>query len=84
MARRSFMPVVGVVENMSGFTTENGRHYDLFGKGGGEELAAGLGVPLIGQIPLDPESGELVPGDVLDQTCRVLDNLSTHKPKHDR
>ncbi len=54
MARRSFMPVVGVIENMSGFTTEDGRHYDLFGRGGGAELAAGLGVPLIGQIPLDP------------------------------
>ncbi|MEA2024211.1 MAG: Mrp/NBP35 family ATP-binding protein [Actinomycetota bacterium] len=54
MARRSHMPVVGVVENMSGFTTEDGRHYDLFGKGGGSELADQLGVPLIGQIPLDP------------------------------
>jgi ATP-binding protein involved in chromosome partitioning len=54
MARRSFMPVVGVIENMSGFTTDEGRHYDLFGRGGGSALAADLGVPLIGQIPLDP------------------------------
>jgi ATP-binding protein involved in chromosome partitioning len=54
MARRSFMPVVGVIENMSGFTTEEGRHYALFGSGGGQELADDLGVPLIGQIPLDP------------------------------
>jgi ATP-binding protein involved in chromosome partitioning len=54
MARRSFMPVVGVIENMAGFTTEDGRHYDLFGRGGGEALAADLGVPLIGSIPLDP------------------------------
>ncbi len=54
MARRSHMPVVGVVENMSGFTTEEGRHYDLFGSGGGLELADQLGVPLLGQIPLDP------------------------------
>jgi ATP-binding protein involved in chromosome partitioning len=54
MARRSFMPVVGVIENMSGFTTEDGKHYDLFGSGGGQELADDLGVPLIGQIPLDP------------------------------
>jgi ATP-binding protein involved in chromosome partitioning len=54
MARRSFMPIVGVLENMSGFTTEDGRHYDLFGKGGGADLAAELGVPLLGQIPLDP------------------------------
>ncbi len=54
MARRSFMPVVGVVENMSGFTTEDGRHYELFGSGGGQELADDLGVPLLGQVPLDP------------------------------
>ncbi len=54
MARRSHMPVVGVIENMSGFTTEDGRHYDLFGSGGGSDLADQLGVPLLGQIPLDP------------------------------
>ncbi len=54
MARRSFMPIVGVIENMSGFTTEDGRHYALFGEGGGDELANDLAVPLIGQIPLDP------------------------------
>jgi ATP-binding protein involved in chromosome partitioning len=54
MARRSFMPIVGVVENMSGFTTEEGRHYELFGSGGGEELAEELAVPLLGEVPLDP------------------------------
>ncbi len=54
MARRSFLPVVGVIENMSGFTADDGTHYELFGSGGGTELAADLGVPLIGQIPLDP------------------------------
>ena len=54
MARRSYMPVVGVVENMSGFTTEEGRHYALFGSGGGRELADELGVPLIAEVPLDP------------------------------
>ncbi len=55
MARRSFMPVIGVIENMSGFTAKDGERYDLFGKGGGAELAADLGVPLLGEIPLDPE-----------------------------
>ena len=54
MARRSYMPVAGVIENMAGFTTEDGRHYDLFGRGGGRELADQLGIPLLGQIPLDP------------------------------
>ncbi|MEE9183299.1 MAG: Mrp/NBP35 family ATP-binding protein [Acidimicrobiia bacterium] len=54
MARRSFMPVIGVVENMAGFTTESGEHFNLFGEGGGQELADELGVPLIASIPLDP------------------------------
>jgi len=54
MARRSYLPVVGVIENMSGFTTEDGRHYALFGAGGGRELAEELGVPLLAQVPLDP------------------------------
>ncbi len=54
MARRSYMPVVGVIENMSGFTTEDGKHYELFGTGGGESLANDLGVPLLARVPLDP------------------------------
>ena len=54
MARRSYMPVVGVIENMSGFTADDGRHFDLFGTGGGTELADDLGVPLLGKVPLDP------------------------------
>ncbi len=54
MARRSFLPVVGVIENMAGFTTEDGRHYDLFGRGGGQELADELGIPLLARVPLDP------------------------------
>jgi ATP-binding protein involved in chromosome partitioning len=54
MARRSYLPVVGVIENMSGFTAPDGQHFDLFGAGGGRELADDLGVPLIGEIPLDP------------------------------
>jgi len=54
MARRSYMPVAGVIENMAGFTTEDGRHYDLFGSGGGRRLADQLGTPLLGQVPLDP------------------------------
>jgi ATP-binding protein involved in chromosome partitioning len=55
MARRSYMPVVGVIENMSGFTAPDGTHYDLFGAGGGQTLAAELGVPLLSQVPLDPQ-----------------------------
>ena len=59
MARRSHMPIVGVIENMSGFDCECGKHHALFGEGGGARLAADLGVRLISQIPLDPH---VVPG----------------------
>ncbi|GMR02906.1 MAG: Mrp/NBP35 family ATP-binding protein [Acidimicrobiia bacterium] len=54
MARRSHMPIVGVVENMAGFTTETGERYAIFGEGGGTTLADELGVPLLGSVPIDP------------------------------
>jgi ATP-binding protein involved in chromosome partitioning len=54
MARRSHMPIVGVVENMAGFTTDDGSHYDIFGSGGGLSLADDLGVELLGSVPIDP------------------------------
>jgi ATP-binding protein involved in chromosome partitioning len=47
------MRLIGVVENMAG---------DVFGHGGGAELAKELGVPLLGEVPLDPrvrEQGDL-------------------------
>jgi ATP-binding protein involved in chromosome partitioning len=53
MARRSFLPVVGVIENMSAFTCEHGSTYALFGEGGGEALAGSIGVPLLGQVPIE-------------------------------
>jgi ATP-binding protein involved in chromosome partitioning len=54
MARRSYMPIVGVLENMADFTCDHGTSYQLFGSGGGDELASTLNVPLVGRIPLDP------------------------------
>lgn len=59
MARRSHMPIVGVIENMAGLACDCGQVHDVFGSGGGQELADDLGVPLIASIPLDPE---VVPG----------------------
>jgi ATP-binding protein involved in chromosome partitioning len=55
MARRSHMPIAGVVENMSAFVAPTGERYALFGEGGGEDLASSLGVPLLAQIPLEPD-----------------------------
>ena len=53
MARRSHMPVLGVIENMSAFTTPDGTSWPLFGEGGGERLANEIGVPLLGSMPLE-------------------------------
>jgi ATP-binding protein involved in chromosome partitioning len=55
MAQKVNLEVRGVIENMSWFTGDDGKRYELFGAGGGEELAARLGVPLIAQVPLVPE-----------------------------
>lgn len=54
MAEKVEQEVMGVVENMSWFTGDDGTRYHLFGEGGGEALAAELGVPLMAQIPLIP------------------------------
>jgi ATP-binding protein involved in chromosome partitioning len=52
MAVKVNMTVLGVIENMSWFTGDDGKRYEIFGSGGGAELAAELNVPLIGQLPL--------------------------------
>jgi ATP-binding protein involved in chromosome partitioning len=58
MAAKVDLDVVGVVENMSWFRGDDGKRYELFGAGGGAELAARLGVPLLGEVPLVPELRE--------------------------
>jgi ATP-binding protein involved in chromosome partitioning len=54
MARRSFLRVAGVIENMSSFECDHGEHYALFGTGGGQALADEIGVQLLGQVPIEP------------------------------
>jgi ATP-binding protein involved in chromosome partitioning len=54
MARRSYLKVAGVVENMSAFICDHGQSYPLFGSGGGATLAAEVGAPLLAEIPLEP------------------------------
>jgi ATP-binding protein involved in chromosome partitioning len=49
------MKVVGVIENMATFIApDTGKEYDIFGTGGGQELAEALGTELLGRIPIDP------------------------------
>ena len=54
MARKNFLRVAGVIENMSSFTCDHGESYALFGAGGGQTLADDAGVPLLGQVPIEP------------------------------
>jgi ATP-binding protein involved in chromosome partitioning len=53
MARRSFLRVAGVIENMSAFVCEHGTAYPLFGAGGGQALADEIGVELLGAVPIE-------------------------------
>ena len=54
MAGKVQLEVKGVIENMAWFTADDGTRYELFGAGGGAELAERLEVPLLGQVPLVP------------------------------
>jgi len=53
MARKNFLRIAGVIENMSAFTCEHGASYALFGEGGGEACALEAGAPLLGSVPLE-------------------------------
>src|SRR4051812_8694555 len=55
MAGKVDLEVLGVIENMSGFTTPDGQRFTIFGEGGGQLLADELEVPLLGKVPLSEE-----------------------------
>ena len=95
MAEKTGLDVVGVVENMSYFRGDDGKVYDIFGTGGGQTLATTLGVPLLGQIPIDPALREYADdgapivlqapdsevAQALESTAKELVNLLPPKPK---
>ncbi|MEK6326648.1 MAG: Mrp/NBP35 family ATP-binding protein [Actinomycetota bacterium] len=58
MAGKVDLELLGVIENMSGFTAPDGQRFAIFGEGGGQVLADELGVPLIGKVPLSEELRE--------------------------
>ena len=58
MAGKVDLEVLGIIENMSGFTTPDGQRFTIFGEGGGQALADELDVPLLGTIPLQEELRE--------------------------
>lgn len=53
MARKTYLRIAGVIENMSSFTCDHGQDYALFGTGGGLALAHDIGAPLLGQVPIE-------------------------------
>jgi ATP-binding protein involved in chromosome partitioning len=58
MAAKVDLELLGVVENMSGFTAPDGQRFTIFGEGGGQLLADELDVPLLGKVPLSEELRE--------------------------
>jgi ATP-binding protein involved in chromosome partitioning len=54
MFGKTNVPILGILENMSGFFAPDGSRHEIFGSGGGEREAARLGVPFLGALPLDP------------------------------
>jgi ATP-binding protein involved in chromosome partitioning len=58
MAEKVNLEVKGVIENMSWFTGDDGTRYEIFGSGGGDELAQRLDKPLLGKVPLLAELRE--------------------------
>jgi ATP-binding protein involved in chromosome partitioning len=57
MFQRLNVPMLGIVENMSYFIApDTGARYAIFGEGGGQKVADEYGVPLLGQLPLDPDT----------------------------
>lgn len=83
MAKTLKTPLRGVIENLSWFTGDDGTRYELFGSGGGEQLAGELGVPLLGKVPLvidvrkgGDEGTPVVVSDPQGQAAKAFDDLA--------
>ena len=59
MAKRSFIPLLGVIENMSYFETNTGDKFNLFGQGGGDALAEQFALPMLGKIPISEDTNDI-------------------------
>ena len=87
MARRSYLRVAGVIENMSYFEDPEGRQHAIFGTGGGDRLAAETNVPLLARLPIAPsvsaggDSGEpaalMADGPVVEAFAELARRIAT-------
>ena len=55
MGRKNFLRIIGVIENLSVYIDDSGRRHHIFGSGGGLRLATESGVPLLAELPIEPE-----------------------------
>ena len=76
MASKFDLEIVGVVENMSGFTTPDGERFTIFGEGGGQLLADEIDVPLLGKVPLEEALRDAAP----TRAGRWWPRTRTHPP----
>ncbi|MBW2472871.1 MAG: Mrp/NBP35 family ATP-binding protein [Deltaproteobacteria bacterium] len=92
MARKVNQDIIGVIENMSWFTGDDGKHYEIFGAGGGAELAEQLGVDLLGKVPLvtamreGADAGKPITvtdpsGEAAEAFDRIADELVARGPR---
>ncbi len=75
MARKSYLRVAGVIENMSVFVAPDGSRHELFGSGGGRALADESGLELIGWIPIEPAVS--AGGDAGQPIALIDDDMAT-------
>ncbi len=74
MGRKNYLRIVGVIENMTEFIVPNGSAHRLFGAGGGQQLAADVGAPLLGRVPIESViSGGGDIGEPAGCSARMLD-----------
>ena len=77
MAKRSFIPLLGVIENMSYFETNTGDKFNIFGQGGGDALAEQFALPMLGKIPISEDTNDIAD----DGTPLILQEKNTPTKK---
>ena len=73
MAKRSFIPLLGVIENMSYFETNTGDKFNIFVQGGGDALAEQFALPMLGKIPISEDTNDIAD----DGTPLILQEKNT-------